>query len=226
MLRMKQVRGFCGGLGDLFAVMPFLVGSSITHLELDDWTKKPGIIDILKIVNPAIKYTFNDRVCANQHILPNIFNLKIYIGHQRQYRNNLPVLPEDVISAIGFYDDQKYIVIHPVTSTRNDLRRYPNWNEVDLSDIPCRVIGAKDDDNPLNAEIFTGDFLTVARMLRSSMCVVCVDSCILNLANVLKVPTIGIYRSKLAYQHRPCSLPPLINPSPNDIRCAMIDMLN
>src|SRR4051812_34195295 len=102
MLKMKKVRGFCAGLGDLFMLMPSLIDTDITHLQLDTWSNVPGVLDLLKIVNPRIKYDFIDNICGNLHIVQNLFDVKFYTDHQNSYRNKLPRLPDEIISKIGF----------------------------------------------------------------------------------------------------------------------------
>jgi hypothetical protein len=117
-----------------------------------------------------------------------------------------------------------YIVVH-ATSACPD-RWYHRWSEVDWMGMRVYSVGFPDDNkkNSMTIPIYHGNFHEVARLLRGSLGLVCVDSAVMNLAKSLRVLSLTIYPSKSQLLSAPHYGRSLVNPTPDEIRSTILEM--
>lgn len=204
------------GYGDLFMVTPQIAACGVNHLVVPNNYLEVGIPKLMKKLFPRlnIKYCpwedFHDRASG----FTNLSDVHMGCLRRGNFENTIS-LPWDIVERIEPAPiDRDFIVVHPLSLGKE--RRYDKWGEVDLSGIKYKVVGAYNDPKLVPGEIELGDFLRVASLLRASKGLLCVDSCVMNLANILRVPTVTVY-PKTAYYTRASMGVRLKNPSPEDV---------
>lgn len=98
--------------------------------------------------------------------------------------------PKTVTDIIPKHGDGKFILIHP--HTRSEGRQWNEWKYLDLSGVRYFVLGGENDPTLLPGTRIEPNYLTIAGYMLNSVGLLCVNSSMMNLANILGVRSITI----------------------------------
>jgi hypothetical protein len=220
---MRKIFHACCGLGDLFYFLSLIRSLGDVEVWVPNYHEgKVGLDRLLAAVTPEAHYRY---VPVEGFAFPPGSTCLFNFGRRWLFRYNgtrkIVPLPKEAILAVRPYcDGSEYIVMHPYTSSDGNYRKYKSWDKVVIPEY-VKVVGMFEEHiaigNDIPGATYCCDLVGIASLLRGSCGFIGTDSSVLNLANALNVPTACLYNNKGAYLDRPCSLPPLINPTPQQV---------
>ncbi len=225
MLKNNIVFKIYGGLGDILRVCPLLetmgpITVQIPYYEERSiaWYKsRTDIFELLKILLPQVHFKYIGSKYFD-YLEPKYYNIlqDWYKLTDRKTCQGKLHLSWDAINKITpFESKEPYIVIHPMSTGRD--RRYQYFADVDLSGINYKIVGYPGENGGIPGEVISGTFIELAGLLRGSMGLLCVDSSVMHLANILNVPSIAIYHHDYFCRFAPNHGIGLAEPSPKEV---------
>lgn len=178
------------GYGDLFMVLSDMERLGNINLVLLEHYSCVGIPELLNLLLPKVNLKFRKNYIPFKNLVD------IHRTHTSRINclDKLPLSDTAIAKIKPFQSEEDYIVIHPQSLGKE--RHFHKWDQIELTGINHKLVGAYDDPNLIPGKIHFLSFLKTCELLLGSCGLFGVDSCVMHLANALRVPSLIIYENK------------------------------
>lgn len=180
------------GIGDTIACLPMLEQRRASRVLTAVIHRGKGLERLFEALAPTCDLRFSFKSFPQRRAAW-VFDGKLVEWIARDMR--VPVRHTCSAAAVARIDPlprKDFIVVHP--HTYSPMRQWDGWKDLAL-DVPYVVVGSGADAKWLDGELFTQDFFETARLLRASRGVLCVNSAVMHLANVLGVRCVCVHKN-------------------------------